>query len=97
MAKSLGFLPFFYRCLKHTMRLEICYLHKIFIICNDVFREQFVKSIGDSFEIAPICALLGPRQCGKTTLSKHYVEKLKEPVHFFDLEDHLDIAKFRKS
>ena len=58
-----------------------------------MFREQFVKSIGDSFEIAPICALLGPRQCGKTTLSKHYVEKLKEPVHFFDLEDHLDIAK----
>ena len=58
-----------------------------------MFREQFVKSIGDSFEIASICALLGPRQCGKTTLSKHYVEKLKEPVHFFDLEDHLDIAK----
>ncbi len=33
-------------------------------------------------------ALLGPRQCGKTTLAKSYIETLgkEQKVHYFDLE-----------
>lgn len=34
---------------------------------------------------SPIVALLGPRQCGKTTLARQFVDG--ESEHFFDLED----------
>ncbi|MCZ6901686.1 MAG: AAA family ATPase [Rickettsia endosymbiont of Ixodes persulcatus] len=36
-------------------------------------------------------ALLGPRQCGKTTLAHQFADKQKD-VHFFDLEDIRDLA-----
>lgn len=55
-------------------------------------RTPFFQRIQESFEIYNICAVLGPRQCGKTTLSHHYTKNIKEQVYFFDLEDpsHLD-------
>jgi predicted AAA+ superfamily ATPase len=39
-------------------------------------------------------AILGPRQCGKTTLSRKYVKskKLEGKAHIFDLEDPADLA-----
>ena len=43
-------------------------------------------------EIAPICAILGPRQCGKTTLANSYAAGYQN-VHFFDLEDEVHLAK----
>ncbi len=49
-----------------------------------------------SFSSFPIVALLGPRQCGKTTLAKEYAKQFKEKdgeVFFFDLEDPTDLAK----
>jgi hypothetical protein len=56
--------------------------------------RTFLAKITTSFEIAPICALLGPRQCGKTTLAKLYAKNLnKQAVHFFDLEDPVDLAR----
>ena len=33
----------------------------------------------------PVCALLGPRQCGKTTLAREVVRRRKA-AHVFDLE-----------
>lgn len=56
-------------------------------------RKYYLDSIDTSFLVNPICALLGPRQCGKTTLSKQYAEKNKLPTHFFDLEDPIDLSK----
>lgn len=53
----------------------------------------YLNQISDSFKITPICTLLGPRQCGKTTLAREYVKKQNEKYHFFDLEDPLDLAK----
>jgi|GEM_PF-4008385 len=42
----------------------------------------------------PVCGILGPRQCGKTTLARYYAEELQgSPVHYFDLEDPTDISK----
>ena len=38
-------------------------------------REHYLKNIALDFEIVPICALLGPRQCGKTTLARQQVTK----------------------
>ena len=57
-------------------------------------RFSYIKRISDAFRAHSVVALLGPRQCGKTTLSREYIEekKLEDKVHFFDLEDPADLA-----
>lgn len=58
-------------------------------------RPSYLEKIQESFELFKICAVLGPRQCGKTTLARQFTKGIKEPVYFFDLEDpsHLDQLK----
>lgn len=57
-----------------------------------ITRPHYLKQIQESFSLFKICAVLGPRQCGKTTLARQFTKNIKEPVYFFDLEDpsHLD-------
>lgn len=62
-----------------------------------VRRDEFIQRIQEAFETTPICALLGPRQCGKTTLSRLYAEKIQGPVHIFDLEDPGDLARLENA
>jgi hypothetical protein len=58
-----------------------------------ISRPQYLEQVERAFRINSVCALLGPRQCGKTTLAqdyikiKHEIEKIEKEVHFFDLED----------
>ncbi|HIJ39862.1 MAG TPA: ATP-binding protein [Deltaproteobacteria bacterium] len=54
-------------------------------------RPEPIRQIGTSFHIHPATALLGPRQCGKTTLARFIAEQ--EPSTFFDLEDPVDIQR----
>lgn len=54
-------------------------------------RSYYLHQIQDAFEQHSVCAILGPRQCGKTTLAKLYIQGLKE-VHIFDLENPQDLA-----
>src|SRR3990167_6954936 len=57
---------------------------------NMLIRTAYLTQIKSSFRINPICALLGPRQCGKTTLALQYIDHIIDagtPVHRFDLED----------
>lgn len=57
-------------------------------------RAKYLQEIESHFRVHPICAILGPRQVGKTTLAKMYIEAHGgEKVHFFDLEDPLDVAR----
>lgn len=57
-------------------------------------RKRYLEKIKEQFRIHPICCLLGPRQVGKTTLAQMYLdEHPKEKVHFFDLENPLDLAR----
>jgi len=57
-------------------------------------RELYLSEILNQFRIHPICALLGPRQVGKTTLAKMYIEKyFPGKATFFDLENPLDLAR----
>jgi len=57
-------------------------------------RQFFLSKITEAFDITPIVALLGPRQCGKTTLATHYSQLHQDmPVHFFDLEDVSDLSR----
>jgi uncharacterized protein len=56
-------------------------------------RDQYLSAIADRFAVQPVVALLGPRQCGKTTLARMYAQTLEnEPVTRFDLEDPTDLA-----
>jgi len=57
-------------------------------------RTNYLKDIDTHFRVHPVCAILGPRQVGKTTLAKMYVEKYApEGAYFFDLENPLDLAR----
>jgi uncharacterized protein len=57
-----------------------------------IIRNSYLKQIQDAFEVFPICALLGPRQCGKTTLASIFKGSF-EPSYHFDLEDPNDLAR----
>ena len=41
----------------------------------------------------PVVAILGPRQCGKTTLSRQFSSQWKSEVTFFDLENPRDVQR----
>jgi predicted AAA+ superfamily ATPase len=47
-------------------------------------RPIFLEKIAAALKRSPVAALLGPRQCGKTTLARMFAEG--KPVTFFDLE-----------
>ncbi len=55
-------------------------------------RINFIKQLDKLFEIFPICAIIGPRQCGKTTLALEYATNFTQ-YHLFDLEDPTDQNK----
>jgi predicted AAA+ superfamily ATPase len=42
---------------------------------------------------APVVALLGARQVGKTTLAREIARRRKGPTHVFDLESSADVAR----
>lgn len=54
-------------------------------------RPNALKRIAGVFNVHPIAALLGPRQCGKTTLARMIAEH--EPCTYFDLEHPVDIRR----
>jgi len=57
-------------------------------------RPQYLKDIERNFRVHPACAILGPRQVGKTTLARMFIENHpKDRVHVFDLENPLDLAR----
>lgn len=58
-------------------------------------RNRYLQDISLQLEVHSVCALLGPRQVGKTTLAKQYAEKfIPVNVHLFDLESPMDLSKF---
>ncbi len=58
-------------------------------------REQFVDRIFEAFKVHPVVGLLGPRQCGKTTLAQQFRDHFSEnwTFHYFDLENPRDLAR----
>ena len=56
-----------------------------------ISRPEPIRQIEASFQIHPVTALLGPRQCGKTTLARLIAEQ--EPSTVFDLENPVDIQR----
>lgn len=57
-------------------------------------RAAFLERIETLFRSHPTVGILGPRQCGKTTLARDYVKSSgRRWVHYFDLEDPEDLAR----
>ena len=53
-------------------------------------RERYHRQVQESLASFRVTALLGPRQCGKTTLARAFAT---HPDAYFDLEDPLDLAR----
>ena len=54
--------------------------------------RQLEGKLAQSLDSSPVTAILGPRQCGKSTLAKHIVSK-REDVLFLDLQRPSDLRK----
>jgi uncharacterized protein len=54
-------------------------------------RPRAIHRVRKVFEVHPIAALLGPRQCGKTTLARMIAER--ERSTFYDLENPVDVRR----
>ena len=54
-------------------------------------RTDYLHQLAVATARAPITALLGPRQCGKTTLARQFVATRR--CTFFDLESEPDVRR----
>lgn len=59
-------------------------------------RQAFLNQIKEHFEVFKVVAILGPRQCGKSTLAKQYIND-DENVHYFDLESEFDVLRLKEA
>jgi predicted AAA+ superfamily ATPase len=60
-------------------------------------RKQFLIKIKELFRVHPVCAILGPRQCGKTTLARQFTQEFdSSQVHWYDLEDPRDLVRLNQ-
>src|SRR5437773_858391 len=54
-----------------------------------IARPALLKSVRDGLKANPVVALLGPRQCGKTTFARGLAETVT--TSYFDLENPADL------
>lgn len=54
-------------------------------------RTFYLDEITNEFKVHQVCCLLGPRQCGKTTLALEYKKKYPGESFLFDLENPEDL------
>ncbi len=59
----------------------------------EITRSEHIRALHDALDRAPVVALLGPRQVGKTTLARQVIASAGENATVFDLEDDRDLAK----
>jgi len=59
----------------------------------EIKRSSEITELKKRLNNNPIVAILGPRQCGKTTLSKQFFSQHKAKHTVFDLEDPRDIER----
>ncbi len=58
-----------------------------------IIRQTEIDQVKRLLKSNPVVALLGPRQCGKTTLSHQIIRQIKGEAHFFDCENPKDIQR----
>jgi predicted AAA+ superfamily ATPase len=62
------------------------------------------KSVKEALENFPVTAIIGPRQCGKSTLVKHIIDEMRSlsgvetpEVLYLDLERPSDLQKLENA
>lgn len=58
-------------------------------------REIYLEQIRKHLRVQPICAILGARQVGKTTLARQFAQESTKKVEFFDLENPIHLASLQ--
>jgi len=58
-----------------------------------IFRPELIKQVQEGLHSSPVTALLGPRQCGKTTLARTIAAS--EHGTYLDLENPRDLKSIR--
>jgi predicted AAA+ superfamily ATPase len=58
-----------------------------------IARPAYLEQISRAVKRSPIAALVGPRQCGKTTLARLFGKD--RASHYFDLESQLDLNRLQ--
>jgi hypothetical protein len=59
-------------------------------------RTDEIKLLNERFKNNPVVAILGPRQCGKTTLARQFSDQWPKDVTFFDLENPRDLRRLEE-
>ncbi|MFH1875133.1 MAG: ATP-binding protein [Pseudomonadota bacterium] len=60
----------------------------------EIKRTKALAELKDKLDSFPIVGILGPRQCGKTTLAHQFAKyNPTKKISFFDLEDPRDVAR----
>ena len=57
-------------------------------------RRTLLEQLETALRRNPVAALVGPRQCGKTTLARQFAQSRHDAVQFFDLEDPVVLERF---
>ncbi len=73
------------------IRIDIPDFHPV--ILDMIKRTSYQTQLSKGIKRSPITALLGPRQCGKTTLSRIFGEGKK--AEYFDLESQPDLRRLQ--
>jgi uncharacterized protein len=64
------------------------------MIKHIIERRHYIEKIEFLFKVNPIVAILGPRQCGKTTLARLYANShSNQKIYWLDLESPDDLAR----
>ena len=58
-----------------------------------ISRPGYMKQVSRAVRRSPVTALVGPRQCGKTTLARQFGED--KAATYFDLESQLDLNRLQ--
>ncbi|MBI2068455.1 MAG: ATP-binding protein [Deltaproteobacteria bacterium] len=61
----------------------------------EILRKKELQALRSKIKNFPVVAILGPRQCGKTTLARQYVRQERKETHFFDLEDPEHLSRLK--
>ena len=60
-------------------------------IIGMIRRKQLKESIENALKRSRVVALIGPRQCGKTTIAREFVAP--DSINYFDLEDPVSLSR----
>lgn len=61
------------------------------VICGMIRRTSLLNALNQALTRSRAAVLIGPRQCGKTTLARELVAP--DSINYFDLEDPASLAR----